>query len=121
MQKVVLIVDDNDTIRRILRNQFECRFEGSAVHEAKGGFDAIEKVPQVHPDLIVLDMSMPRLNGVDTAQKLRELQIDTPIILFTLFADEARKSCMASHEVNTIASKSDLTGLYTQVTTLLSR
>ena len=120
MHKIVLLVDDNSNLRKILRNHFETQFADISVHEAKDGFDAIEKVSQVHPDLIVLDMSMPRLNGVDTAHKLRELQVQTPIILFTLFATEVRISRIVPRLVNAVVSKTDLPRLDTTVTALLS-
>ena len=120
MRKTVLLVDDNANLLKTLRGHFENRFAGILVHEATDGFDAIEKIKQVHPDLIILDMMMPRLNGLDTARKLRELQIDTPIILFTLFATEVNTADIVPHLVNAVVSKTDLPKLDTTSKSLLS-
>jgi DNA-binding NarL/FixJ family response regulator len=51
--------------------------------EAVDGYDAIEKAQELKPDLILLDMSMPRMNGIQAAPKLKELLPRTPIVLFT--------------------------------------
>ncbi|MGH9642552.1 MAG: response regulator [Terriglobales bacterium] len=51
------------------------------------GHDAIEKAQRLHPDLIILDLSMPVMNGLDTARALRDPVPSVPIILFTLYDD----------------------------------
>lgn len=112
MKKIVLIVDDNDQIRGLLRRHFQTWFEDVTVREAKDGFEAIERVADVHPDLIILDMSMPRLNGLETAHRLRELEVETPLILFTLFVDETHRLNVAPSLFEAVASKTDLPCLY---------
>jgi CheY-like chemotaxis protein len=120
MPRIIFIVDDNNMIRKILRQHFEANFEGVIVREAKDGMEAVETVAEVHPDLVILDMSMPRLNGLETARKFRELQIESPIILFTFFPDEARKSRSVSELVSVVVSKTNPPELYNQVASLLS-
>ena len=66
MAKCILIADDNDIVRTIIRLFLETK--GFAIcGEAVDGVDAIEKAKQLKPDLIVLDLAMPRMNGVGAA------------------------------------------------------
>ena len=55
--------------------------------EAVDGYDAIEKAQQLKPDLIILDISLPRMNGILAASILKEMHPRTPIVLFTLYHD----------------------------------
>jgi DNA-binding NarL/FixJ family response regulator len=83
MPKSVLIVDDNHSIRFLLRSLIESA--GFAVcAEAENGEDGIAKAQQTMPDLILLDFSMPRMNGAEATVVLKALMPRVPIILFTL-------------------------------------
>ena len=84
MPKSILIVDDNDQIRRVVRGFLEGKSGLKVCGEAVDGYEAIEKAQVLKPDLIVLDLSMPRMNGFETARILKNLLPQTPIILFTL-------------------------------------
>ena len=55
--------------------------------EAENGREGIKAAKQVNPDLIILDLSMPVMNGIEAASQLRKLFPTTPIILFTLYGD----------------------------------
>lgn len=66
----VLVVDDSSMIRNILRRELESG--GYRVAEAVHGFDALAKAADFHPDLVTLDVEMPKLNGFETCRKLRE-------------------------------------------------
>ena len=69
MEKSVLIVDDHEVVRRSLRVLFEGnRFN---VFEASNGAEAIQQAQQVHPDLVVLDMIMPVMNGLDALRGVK--------------------------------------------------
>lgn len=59
MRKCILIVDDNARVRRAVRAMFEANQDFLVCGEATDGQDAIEKARQLHPDLVVLDLSMP--------------------------------------------------------------
>jgi two-component system, chemotaxis family, chemotaxis protein CheY len=75
----ILVVDDNASIRYLIRSLLENT--GYAVcGEAEDGADAIEKAKQLKPDLICLDLSMPRMNGAEAASVLKRLMPAVPII-----------------------------------------
>jgi DNA-binding NarL/FixJ family response regulator len=83
----VLIVDHHDRIRALVRTFFVTEFGFQICGEAVDGYEAIMKAQLLKPDLIVLEVAIPRLNGVEAAPKLRRLLPKTPIILFTLHSD----------------------------------
>ncbi|MCK7580684.1 MAG: response regulator [Chromatiales bacterium] len=71
----ILIVDDDPHIREVLR--FALAKEGFAVSEAENGAQALERFEQAPPDLVVLDILMPEMNGTEVCRRLR-LQHATP-------------------------------------------
>ncbi len=87
--KQILIADDEPDILEIIRYNLEK--EGYEVHTAKDGNEAIEKAKQLYPDLIILDIMMPRKNGVEVCQILRTQPSfqDTLIIFLTAMSDES--------------------------------
>jgi DNA-binding NarL/FixJ family response regulator len=106
VSKSILIVDDNDTVRGALRIFLERR--GFAVcGEASDGVDAIEKAGELKPDLIVLDVAMPRMNGIDAVPILKSRLPKTSIILFTMFNDSVGQSQMEALGVNAVIGKPD--------------
>src|SRR6266404_8573886 len=83
MAKTVLIADDSASVRLSVRLLLEGRHKHLVVREAVDGIDAIEKAKTSRPDLILLDLSMPRLNGAEAAAVLKNDLPETPVILFT--------------------------------------
>ena len=115
----ILIVDDNPQIRRLLRSFLEavpgCRVCG----EAEDGLEAIEKAGELRPDLVILDLSMPRMNGLEAARVLRSKRTEMPILLFTLYADLIQPEEAEAAGITAVFSKSNLAGLAKQAETLL--
>lgn len=87
MRKSVLIVDDSVFIRQALRELFEREADFELCAEAENRREAIEQAGTLHPDLIVLDLSMPVMNGLDAARTLKRLLPTVPLILYSAFAD----------------------------------
>lgn len=82
--KSVLLADDSAVVRKTLREMFE----GSVWRicaEASDGEEAVAKAQQLLPDVIVLDLSMPTMNGLTAGHILKGLLPKTPLILFTSF------------------------------------
>jgi two-component system nitrate/nitrite response regulator NarL len=81
--KRVLLVDDNAIVRSFLRKIFEAEADFEISGEAENGREAVEKAEKLKPDLIILDLTMPVMTGLDAAPLLKQLLPDTLIILFT--------------------------------------
>ena len=85
--KRILLVDDNAIIRCLLRSQFDSEPGFAVCAEAIDGVEAIQRAGDSQPDVIILDLFMPRMNGLDAAAALHNLAPNVPIILFTMFKD----------------------------------
>ena len=83
MAKTILVADDSVAMRLSVRLLLEGRHPELVVSEAVDGVEAIEKAKNSKPDLIILDLAMPRLNGLEAATVLKRDLPETPVILFT--------------------------------------
>ena len=83
MKKSILVVDDEWRTREMLRMFLE--MEGYEVFEAEDGLDAIEKASLFHPDVMILDVMMPRMDGITACKQLRSTQetAELPIIMLS--------------------------------------
>jgi two-component system nitrate/nitrite response regulator NarL len=81
--KRVLIVDDNAVVRSLVCKLFESQSDFEISGEAENGRDAVDKAEKLQPDLVILDLIMPVITGLDAAPLLKKLLPDTLIILFT--------------------------------------
>jgi DNA-binding NarL/FixJ family response regulator len=82
--KRILIADDNATVRRGLRDLIEHNQDWDVCGEAIDGREAIERARELHPDVLLLDLAMPGMNGFDTARELAKLEPGVQILLCTL-------------------------------------
>src|SRR5712692_7950600 len=87
MAKTVLIVDDNAYIRQALCDLFKREADFEISGEAENGKEAIAKARELHSDLIVLDLSMPVMNGLDAARELKRLMPAVPLLMYSAFGD----------------------------------
>lgn len=105
-RKTVLVVDDNPGIRRALcRALTSDGFEVCA--EAQNGRESLALAKQFNPNLIILDLAMPIMNGLRAAPELRKIVPKTSIILFTLYGAEVSKEDAASMGIDLVASKAE--------------
>ena len=81
--KRILLVDDNAVVRSFVRRLFESQSDFEISGEAENGRDALQKAEMLKPDLIILDLVMPVMTGLDAAPLVKQLLPDTLIILFT--------------------------------------
>src|SRR5205085_7766810 len=84
----LLIVDDHALYRRGLRSMFELEPDFEVVGEASDGFEAIEKVDALHPDVVLMDINMPGMDGMQATRKLADAYPGILIITLTMFKGE---------------------------------
>jgi CheY-like chemotaxis protein len=94
MKKIVLIAEDVADVRMMMKILLE--YYGYETIVATDGYDAIEKVKEFHPDLILMDLMMPVLDGVVAVEIIRNLDEDAkvPIIALTAYNDISGKRAM---------------------------
>jgi DNA-binding NarL/FixJ family response regulator len=105
MSKCILIADDSETIRTLIRAFIENRAGIEVCGEAVDGVDAIEKAKELKPDLIILDLAMPLMNGAAAASVLKRMMPDVPIILFTMYDEMMSKALTSAVHVDLVLSK----------------
>jgi two-component system chemotaxis response regulator CheY len=119
MAKTILVADDNPYIRKALCRLFESEEDYDLCADAENGEQAIEFAIRWRPDLIILDLSMPVMNGLEAARQLKTLMPNTPIILFSLHEQAlAASAAREDFPVDRIVSKTDPTALMKQVRVL---
>ena len=84
----VLIVDDHQVVRHGLRTFLELHMDILVVGEASDGQMAVEMVESLRPEIVLMDLMMPRLDGVSATAKIMELGVDTRVIALTSFAED---------------------------------
>ena len=114
MPHTVLVVDDSAVMRKALCRLFTAAGGFEVCGEAADGTEAIEMVKKLKPQLVVLDLCMPGINGLETARELRSLTYPPPVILYSMNAEEilAKEAC--EHGVTAVVSKAE--GIKTLIT-----
>jgi DNA-binding NarL/FixJ family response regulator len=93
----ILVVDDSPLMRSCLRKMLEQQGSWQVCCEASNGREAIDKVLQTSPDVVILDFQMPEMNGLDAAKEITRRSPEVPILMVTLhmspqLADQARRA-----------------------------
>jgi two-component system, chemotaxis family, chemotaxis protein CheY len=105
--KSVLIVDDNALVRHALCEVFRQEADFEVCGEAENGKEAIEKAQGLRPDLIVLDLSMPVMNGLDAARVLKRLMPTVPVIMYSAFGDKLVEKQARLIGISEVVSKAE--------------
>jgi DNA-binding NarL/FixJ family response regulator len=103
----VLIVDDDDAFRKVLHTLFDNRSGFGACVEARIGVEAIRKAKSRLPSLAILDFSMPGMNGLQLARKLKEIAPELPIFMLTADYDSDFEKKALSCGITSVFSKLD--------------
>jgi DNA-binding NarL/FixJ family response regulator len=116
----ILLADDHAIIRRGLRGILETREGWHVCGEATNGREAVELAVALQPDVVVLDWSMPELNGLEAAKQIRAALPETEILIFTMHESEELIREALSAGVRAVVVKSDVEGhLITAVESIL--
>ena len=120
-RRTILLVEDTDQVIMVIRDYLG--YAGYKVESARNGMDGIAQAKKVHPDLILMDVQMPVMDGLEAAQRLRsetEFQY-TPIIALTAFAMQGdRERCLAAGMDEYISKPVNLKALLKMIQNFLS-
>jgi DNA-binding NarL/FixJ family response regulator len=105
--KHVLVVDDSFTVRQVLKRYLSTRSDVVVCGEAVNGREAVQRAMALKPDLVLLDLAMPELNGAEVASVLKGAMPDTRIILFTMYRDNIGKYLSSAAGIDVVLSKPD--------------
>jgi CheY-like chemotaxis protein len=118
--KSILVADDDPVIRKALCEMFEIEEDYDICAEAVNGQEAIALAKKHRPDLVILDLSMPVMNGYDAAREIKLILPGTRIILFTLYADAVKGRVLCSGSpVDLVVSKTDSANMMNHVRSLI--
>jgi len=91
----ILIADDHDLVRRGIKSLIESRPEWQVCDEAHSGREAVAKAEEKKPDIVVLDISMPELNGLEAARRIRKVSPGTEILILSVhYSDQLIKDIL---------------------------
>jgi DNA-binding NarL/FixJ family response regulator len=116
----VLVVDDNPQVRQGLCEVFKREADFDVCGEAENGREAIDKANSLQPDLIVMDLSMPVLNGLEALRLLKDVMPNVPVIIYTAHSGQIVESeARAAGAAATISKSENVALLVRTIRSLL--
>jgi DNA-binding NarL/FixJ family response regulator len=115
----ILIADDSSVTRKTLRKLLETQDQWIVVGEAVDGNDALQKAEELQPDLVILDLAMPNMNGLEATRELKRRHPSLPLVMFTVFTDTDIAKIVLSAGASAVVSKSNAGQLVSHVHQLL--
>ena len=120
MAKTILVADDNPTLSKALCKIFEIEKDFDLCVEAVDGAQAIALARQCRPDLIILDLNMPVINGIDAARALKRILPHVPIIVLTIHAETVKNCLMEPNSpFDLVLSKTETENIVNHVRSLI--
>ncbi len=92
MSATILIVEDHDTVRRSLRDWLEVEFPQCRVIEAASGEEAIALIRTESPRLVVMDISLPGMSGIEATRQIKAALPSTQVVMLTIHEDDAHRA-----------------------------
>jgi DNA-binding NarL/FixJ family response regulator len=115
-----VVVDDVADFRRLIRSKLKEKTECEVVGEASDGLQAVAKAEQLQPDLVLLDLGLPIINGIEVARRIRKLSPDTKILFVTQNSSREIAQGALRAGANGYLLKSEVMDLLVAVETIIS-
>jgi CheY-like chemotaxis protein len=110
----VLIVDDSETTRRLLRAIAGSR-QWTVCGEAEDGYTGIKQFEKLQPDLVLIDLALPDINGLEVAKQISSLNDKIPLVLFTVLDVEGLQEAARAAGICQVVSKAQVWSLITSI------
>jgi DNA-binding NarL/FixJ family response regulator len=111
----ILIADDHESVIRMVRTLLEVNPDWMVCGEAVDGQEAVVKALELRPDVVVLDLAMPRMNGLSAAHEISKSLPTIPIILYTLYKSPQVDSEAQNHGIRKVVEKTDQSTLVSAI------
>ena len=111
----ILIADDHELVRQGLRGLIESHQGWEVCGDAEDGDEAVTKAVELCPDVIILDLAMPRMDGLEAARLIRNATPGTPIILHTLYASPAVERAAQVMGIYKVISKANTVDIFVEL------
>jgi DNA-binding NarL/FixJ family response regulator len=115
----LLVVDDSETTRRILRLLLGSRLNWTVCGEADGGHSGVKKFEQLKPDVVILDLAMPDMDGIQAARLMAKADPKIRIVLFTLLGIEGLEPVAKEAGISAIVPKTEAWNLLGSIESLV--
>jgi DNA-binding NarL/FixJ family response regulator len=103
----VLIVDDNSLLRSLLRTCIEKDPDWEVCGDAENGKEAVSKVSELNPDVVILDLQMPVMNGLEAARRIHAMSPQTAMLMFTIHSSPQLLEEARAAGIRDVISKTD--------------
>lgn len=113
----ILVVDDSDVSRRIVRAMVRESPKLSVCGEAENGAIGVQKFESLKPDVVVLDLSLPDITGIEAAQLMASADPSVPLILFTILETEGIENAAKEAGIRAIVPKTEAWDLISTIET----
>ncbi len=121
MQKNILVADDDLTMMKLMSIEFDNREMDIVVRSAENGEEAMNAIDRTKPDLVVLDLRMPKADGFAVMEHLKKQNADVPVIVLTNYdtADYREKCTLSGAKEYIVKHKMPLQTIFQRVTSYL--
>ena len=85
----VLIADDHPAVRRSIRRMLEAGSDVEIIGEAANGQEAVDRACTLHPDLVIMDLNMPRMDGLSATEEIKRRCRDVRVLMLSMFDSDA--------------------------------
>src|SRR3954451_25323650 len=101
----ILIADDNAVVRSVIHSLIDVKTGFQVCGEAEDGMDAIQKAKDLVPDVVLLDLRMPGVNGLEAASIIKQSLATVRVVLFTMFAGDISESVRMAANIDLVVKK----------------